>query len=471
VVFFKKEKESSMGVWRLIVFFVIGILGGSFFANPLLAGAAGISKDVLKIMHENGDIADETFEQLSALADEKPAKHPLTAYWDNGLRLKSDDNVFKIKFGGRILNDWAVVSTDDAVKDAFSDIPVNGSGTEMRQARFYMAGVIYDRFTFNAEYDFAGTDADFTDVWIGIKNVPWLGEVRLGHQKEPFSLERLNSIKYTTFIERALPVVFAPGRNTGIKFHQSTADKRMGWGVGIYKEVKTSDGFDDMNNHNITARFTCAPWMEDNGEQLLHLGLGYSHKFSDKDQGYRYRMFPESHPGTVYTVDTGAFGNVTDVDLVNPEIALVLGPLSIQSEYVGAYLEREAGKNLDFSGYYVFCSYFLTGEHRQYVSGEAGGEFGRINPRSPFTLGGSGWGSWQLALRYSSVDLNDCEINGGEEDNFTAGMNWYLNANLRLSLNYIRAELSDRTRVIDGQTFQLDDDGMDTVLMRCQMDF
>lgn len=450
---------------------VIGIFLCGLMIGASGAGAAEISKEMLDIMHDNGDISDETYQQLSELAAEEPAKSPFTAYWDKGIRLKTEDNEFKIKLGGRILNDWAYVSANGEMEDAFSDITLEGTGTEMRQARFYMSGVIYERFTFNAEYDFAGGDADFTDVWVGMKKMPWGGEVRIGHQKEPFSLERMNSLKYTTFIERALPVVFAPGRNTGIKFHHSAFDNRIGWGIGGYKETKTSDGFDDLDTYNLTARVTGIPWMTESGEQLLHLGLNYSHKFSDKDQSYRYRMFPEYHPGTVFTLDTGSFGDVTGVDLISPEIALVMGPFSIQSEYAGSFLNRDSDRSLEFSGYYVSCSYFFTGEHRKYVAGEAGGEFGSISPMHPFALNGDGWGSWQVAFRYSSVDLNDGDINGGKEANYTLGLNWYLNANLRWSVNYIRTELEDRTRSVDGTVFDIDDGIIDTLLMRFQVDF
>jgi phosphate-selective porin OprO/OprP len=457
-------------MWGVFSILMLGLL-----CSTASAGESGITEGMLEIMHNNGEISDDTYRQLQALADEEKMKKtsqiPLEAYWDNGIRLKSEDNAFKIKLGGRILNDWGTINSNNEIKQAFPDETVNGNGTEIRQARFYMGGTIYDTFTFNAEYDFAGTDADFTDVWMGMKKIPWLGEVRIGHQKEPFSLERLNSLKYTTFIERALPVVFAPGRNTGIAFHNSFSNSRLAWGVGGFKETKTSDGFDDMDNYNLTGRLTGAPWMNEDGEQLLHVGLSYSHKFSDKDQSYRYRMFPESHLGPIYTLDTGSFGNITDVDLVSPEIAVVLGSFSVQSEYVHSLLNRDNSSNLDFSGYYVFCSYFLTGEHREYLLGEGGGEFGRITPIHPFTMNGSGWGSWQIALRYSYTDLNDQEIYGGKEDNYTVGINWYLNANLRWSINYIHVILKDRSQEVDGEEYWVDDGNMDIVMMRFQVDF
>jgi phosphate-selective porin OprO/OprP len=63
-----------------------------------------------------------------------------------------------------------------------------------------------------------------------------------------------------------------------------------------------------------------------------------------------------------------------------------------------------------------------------------------------------GWGAWEIAGRFSHVDLNFREgvqggvsplgsVRGGEEDIWTIGVNWYLNANLRASLNYFMVDV------------------------------
>lgn len=41
------------------------------------------------------------------------------------------------------------------------------------------------------------------------------------------------------------------------------------------------------------------------------------------------------------------------------------------------------------------------------------------------------------------VDLSDAEIAGGEEQNITAGLNWYLNRYTRVMLNYVYADVED----------------------------
>ena len=54
------------------------------------------------------------------------------------------------------------------------------------------------------------------------------------------------------------------------------------------------------------------------------------------------------------------------------------------------------------------------------------GEYGRA----------CGRGAWQVGARYSYVDLNDKRVHGGQENEFTAGLNWFLNPNLKFQFNY-----------------------------------
>ncbi len=61
--------------------------------------------------------------------------------------------------------------------------------------------------------------------------------------------------------------------------------------------------------------------------------------------------------------------------------------------------------------------------------------------------------------RYMTV----ADINGGEEDNLTRGLNWYPNDNLRFSANYIR--------VLEVQGGPLPDNEPSTFLVRSRLAF
>jgi len=47
---------------------------------------------------------------------------------------------------------------------------------------------------------------------------------------------------------------------------------------------------------------------------------------------------------------------------------------------------------------------------------------------------------WEVAARYSTLDLPDGGVLGGEEENWTVGVNWYVNRNVRVSANYVDAK-------------------------------
>ena len=133
------------------------------------------------------------------------------------------------------------------------------------------------------------------------------------------------------------------------------------------------------------------------------------------------------------------------MDLVGTEAALVAGPFSLQGEYMTAMTNTDDGTDPMFSGFYAMASYFLTGENRTYK----GGLFGRVKPKKNFGAGGPG--AWELAARYSHLDIADEAVEGGELDDITLGVNWYLNPNTRFMFNYVHAGLDT---VGQSDTFQ-----------------
>ncbi len=360
----------------------------------------------------------------------------LSAKWKNGLRWESEDKSVQLKAGGRIYNDWTFfVSEDDSLVAAVGDLE---DGSEFRASRLYMAGKIHNKLEFKAEYDFAGGDADFKDVYIGLLDVPVVGNIRAGHFKEPVSLENLTSSKYITFMERSLTTVFAPSRNNGIMIHDTFGDKIGTYAVGIFRDVDDyGDGTDpEDSSYSYTGRVTAAPVYEDGGAQVVHVGASISIRNPNEDM-IRYRARPEIHNGPRF-VDTGDL-SADQVTVVGGELALVQGPFSLQGEYAQAFVDSAVGSaDPDFPSFYVAASFFLTGESRAYDQKK--GAFGRVTPNSDYIAAEPGSGAVELAARWSYLDLDDSAIMGGELQDVTAGINWYLHPNARIMLNYVFAD-------------------------------
>lgn len=410
--------------------------------------------DLKEQLDEQKTKLQETQERLEKLEEQNkqgsqtdPAD--FRVFWKEGLNLVTLDENFKLKIGGRLQTDWLWSSEDDAIK---SDIGEQEDGVEVRRARLYFSGLIYDNVEYKLQFDFAGGEAVLKDAYLALTDFP-LGELWMGHFKEPFSLEELTSSKYITFLERALPNIFAPSRNMGFMLHNVAADERMTTAIGVFRDTDDyGEGVDD-GGYNVTGRVTALPIYENKGANLLHLGAAYSYR--NPDDTIHYSQRPEAHL-TDRFVDTGAFAG-DQVDLAGLEAAWVDGPLSLQGEYMMADADRlGGGSDVGFDGYYVQASYFLTGEHRSYKTTE--GAFSRVKPRENYSPATGGTGAWEVKARYSGLDLSDKDINGGELDDISAGLNWYLNPNTRIMWDYVHADKDDV-----GQA--------DMVMMRLQFDF
>jgi phosphate-selective porin OprO/OprP len=359
------------------------------------------------------------------------AKPELDLSAKDGIELSASDSDFSLELGGRVTADTVSWDADSAVETAIGE---QTGASEFRRARLYMAGTIYGYVIFKAQYEFAGDNADFKEVYLGIKDIPRLGTVKVGHFKEPFSLEELTSSKYITFMERSLPGVFAPSRNTGLGFHSTALDDRLTLAAGLFHD---SDGIGDSGDKklNFSARVTGTPIKEDGS--LLHLGLSWTSR-DPEDDLLRLRQRPEVHLADRF-VDTGSLA-AEGMDVLGLEAAVVLGPLSLQGEYMAASLDIAGGSDADLSGWYAYASWFVTGESRAYKAGK--GVFSRVRPADNFTADG-GSGALELAVRLSNLDLNDAGagISGGELDDLTLGVNWYLDPATRVMLNWVNADI------------------------------
>jgi phosphate-selective porin OprO/OprP len=302
------------------------------------------------------------------------------------------------------------------------------------------------------QLDFAGGKVEAKDIFIEITDLPVVGNIKIGHFKEPFSLEELTSSKYITFMERPAVTAFNPSRNTGIMLHNHVFKERLSWQIGWFRNTDSyGNNKDAANNQNLTFRLAGLPLYKEKEHRFLHLGMGYSHRTGLKE--YSISARPEAHMAGKY-VSTGTIGDIERENLINGELAFVSGSFALQGELFQSSVNTHLSGPFDFNGNYVRISYLLTGENKSYKSPGEG--FGRINPKNNFNGKDNGIGAWEVALRSSSIDLRDAE--GRQMNLFTAGVNWYLNPSVRIMTNFGLVDLHNIGR-------------MNVLQMRFQIDF
>jgi phosphate-selective porin OprO/OprP len=191
----------------------------------------------------------------------------------------------------------------------------------------------------------------------------------------------------------------------------------------------------------------------------VHLGLSGTYVFRASDQGdlavggpytIRFRDRPELRVDSTRLIDTGPIA-ASGAYAAGVEFGANWRNLYLQGEnfWYGIGRRNSTLDDPQFGGYYVQGSWILTGETRRYNM--ASGAFQAARPLVPFSANG-GPGAWEIAWRYSSTDLNDSEgadgtaataasVRGGEQNILSVGLNWYINSNLRLLLDWSHVDV------------------------------
>jgi phosphate-selective porin OprO/OprP len=145
---------------------------------------------------------------------------------------------------------------------------------------------------------------------------------------------------------------------------------------------------------------------------------------------------PESHIAPVF-VDTGPI-EAERVDTGLVEGAFLQGPFSLQAEYVVARVKRPDDQRPVFYAFYVAGSYALTGEMREYRHDL--GTIRRVRPKRELRDGSGGLGAFEIAFRFSRIDLDDKDITGGALNDLSFAFNWYPTYPTRVSFNMIHSK-------------------------------
>ncbi len=209
---------------------------------------------------------------------------------------------------------------------------------------------------------------------------------------------------------------------------------------------------------------TYCPFYDKEKAEFSHIGLSNSH-IRPRDTYMQFKVKPEAR-ADLNLLKTSQLAHINYGNVANLSLAYSKKSFSTQFEYLGASFNRDAGyKNMFFHGGYAQVAYFLTGESKTYVPSK--GKIESIKPIDPvFEFGKSnkryGLGAWEVAAKYSTVNLNSKE-KFGKMDLFGLGLNWYLNDVVKLSNDFLYAK-TDKNALIPNSHSKI-------ALMRLEIDF
>jgi len=388
------------------------------------------------------------------------------------------------------------------------------SGENVRRARIGIIGKFLSDWNFALVYDFGGTSDGFGGLapgslpgggTSGVENAylsytglkPFGGKMAVegGIMDIPYTLDEATSSNDILFLERASSGVIAT--NIAAGDFRSTVGTRW-WNdvfwAGAYVTGPTTGQIHSESSvtpagtseqYGAVARV--AGQVISGPDYSVHLGADAQWLIQPprnvvsvpQSQTVTLSDRPELRIDPTTLVSTGAIANTSGVQVYSVEAAATYGPMFFQGEYFWFNVDRNANTglppfgapSLKFQGGYAQAGYVLTGETHAYNPSTA--SYLGVKPAHPFSLDGGGWGAWEIAGRFSTIDLNNelgtaNGIAGGRQTVYTLALNWYVNGNVRFMLDYLHGNVSKQASPVStadvGSKF-------DAVAMRTQWAF
>ena len=320
-------------------------------------------------------------------------------------------------------------------------------GVIARRARIGVTGKFLDDWSFNLVIDGGGSggasSATLDKAYLtysGLKPLKIWG----GILTVPYTLDRATSSGEITFMERAAPVEVAAGIGAATRSAVGITTHGRRWWAGSFvtgPAVGKTSG--DAKQAAVTGRAVVMPVLTNEGSLLIGGDVQYLFSAPTGSSELNLRDRIELRVDGNRILGTGALP-IDSARVLSGELAGAFRSFHFQGEYFNFNVERTrgSGPSLDFNGYYFQGGYILTGEKRDYDA--SSGSYDGVVPSRPFDPGRGGWGAWEIAARYSTIDLNDKDIFGGRQENVTLGLNWYANSNIRFMLDYINGKVDKR---------------------------
>jgi len=468
------------------------------------AGDARLSAIQAQLDSFGAQLAEMKASQDAATSDiatlKKPSGSTVVTKLSNGKpSFATADGNFTANLKAIVMFDAASYMQKDNLGSAVVGRDLN-DGTNFRRARFGIDGKIAKDFGYSLLYEFGGSGAEeggrIHEAYLqytGFK--PAI--IKLGAMEPNIGLSAATSTSAMPLMERpaaaeiARNVAAGDGRSalqiqantvfgegdTGLTTNLFGATAVTGATVGAAQAFGEQQAW--------IGRVAVAPSLASGFTAHLGGNIQYVFHPSDATGGTnpRYpvqlRDRPELRVDGTRLIDTGAI-DARHIKVYGGEAALGYNQFLVEGEYFKFDIDRrETGAvalgDPDFDGWYVQGSWVLTGEKRAYNNGEA--RFDGPKPNFNFNPSAGTWGAFEIAARYSTVNLDwnagsgglttpTGGIRGGEQKIWSAGVNWYMNPVMRMMFDYqhVNVDRLNSAGVQIGQKY-------DALAMRAQVSF
>lgn len=377
--------------------------------------------------------------------------------YKDGFYLKTDDDMFQIKLGGRVMADWWMYEGGvvEPVATAYTwpaaDPRVAGAGTMndtffIRRAYLDVSGHVFGKAnTFTLQMDFAGGSTNELKLaYLGLDYVPWM-KFRIGQFKAPIGREHLQSSRFITLVERAMiSDQLVDQYDAGVMVHGDLFDGKFNYATGIFNGTYAAGGWQRNVTDNNDAkdwiyRMVLKPFKDSGNEWLEGFEIGHNLQIGEQPAGAGIRgrtagqidyypsnrAFPAAGATDVGTlmrqwdraggkwVGPQASAQVHGSRrIVGVDGAWYVGPFGLVGEYINAQEDRIdlpiAGAAsryvsprsfnlapIEHGGWYVTASYILTGEKKTEKN---------VIPNKNFDPVKGGMGAWEIAMRMEGIE-------------------------------------------------------------------
>lgn len=327
----------------------------------------------------------------------------------------------KVRFDGRIQ-----VDAGNIVKGKTSDMQ---NDIAIRRAWFGFGGEVDKDWHFRGLFSLESEESNIVDAFINYKGIKD-SEIWIGHFIENNGLDANIPNMISPLMERSAAfTTFRKMRRVGASYNyyqENYALKLGAFGSSIDKSRSKDNG------QGVSGRAYILPIHDYEKSHHLHIGFNGSYRSVESDSNsLKYDSSGNSWIINDNIIDSGDILGVSNHQHYASEIAYQNGPFLLVGEYFKTIVNRKT-TNLNFDSSYIMASYFLTGQRYKYDF-QNGGVSDVINKE----------GALEVASRYSYVNLNDNDIRGGKLRAYDVGVNYYVNKNVKLMLNYTYNKLKD----------------------------